>query len=120
MHGLVQPSHVLFALLIVLIQLAARTRSHFRHRVECVSEHRRPTQTMTPTVRRWIKYLLAVLFGNIIYFGASPHLPPAARDAAGHFGLATLVDLWFCLFAYGLIELGALIGSRLGPRPRDK
>ena len=75
---------------------------------------------MTPTVRRWIKYLLAVLLGNIIYFGAAPHLPPPARDAAGHLGLGTLVDLWFCLFAYGLIELGGFLGSRRRPKSDGK
>lgn len=75
---------------------------------------------MTPKVRRWMKYLLAVLLGNTMYFAASRHLPPPARDAAGHLGLGTLVDLWFCLFAYGLIELGALLRSRIGPKSDRK
>ena len=67
---------------------------------------------MTSSVRRWPRYLLAILLGNVLYFAVSPHLPPPARDAASHIGLGTLVDLWFCLFAYGLIELGAFLGAR--------
>ncbi|HEV2417201.1 MAG TPA: hypothetical protein VGX94_05320 [Terriglobia bacterium] len=53
---------------------------------------------------RWIKYLAAVIVGNILYFESTPLLPPAAR----HHRLVdwgTFVDLWFCLFVYGVIEL---------------
>ncbi len=67
---------------------------------------------MSPTTRRWPRYLLAILLGNALYFAVSPHLPPAARDAASHIGLGTLVDLWFCLFVYGLIELVAFLVVR--------
>ena len=72
---------------------------------------------MSLTTRRWLSYLLAILLGNALYFAVSPHLPPAARDAASHIGLGTLVDLWFCLFVYGLVELGAFLGARRGRKP---
>lgn len=54
--------------------------------------------------RWWIKYLAAVIVGNALYFKLAPHLPPGAR----HHNLldwGTFVDLWFCLFVYGVIEL---------------
>lgn len=75
---------------------------------------------MTSTVRRWLEYLVAILIGNFLYFTASRYLPPAARDAATHVGLGTLVDLWFCLFAYGLIELGRFLGTRLKRKSGDE
>lgn len=59
---------------------------------------------MATRYRRWIKYLAAVIGGNALYFKLEPHLPPGAR----HHTLldwGTFVDLWFCLFVYGVIEL---------------
>ncbi|HEV2491848.1 MAG TPA: hypothetical protein VG204_02115 [Terriglobia bacterium] len=70
---------------------------------------------MTPTLRRWPRYLFAILLGNVVYFAASSHLPPGARDAAGQIGLGTLVDFSFCVGVYGLIELGALLLGRGRP-----
>jgi uncharacterized membrane protein YraQ (UPF0718 family) len=64
---------------------------------------------MTRTTERWLKYLMAILLGNGLYFAASPHLPPAARHAAEGFNAGTLVDLWFCVAVYGLLELGAFL-----------
>ena len=60
---------------------------------------------------RWIKYLASVVLGNILYFKLCPFLPPAARH---HQVLdwGTLVDLWFCLFVYGNIELAIFLWSR--------
>lgn len=63
---------------------------------------------MRPKIRRWIKYLAAVVLGNGLYFGLLPWLPPGAR----HHQLidwGTFVDLWFCLFVYGVIELAAYL-----------
>jgi|GEM_PF-1874871 len=67
---------------------------------------------MTPSFRRWPRYLLAILLGNVAYFAASPHLPPAARDAAAQIGWGTLVDFGFCAGVYGLLELGVFLVSR--------
>ncbi len=67
---------------------------------------------MSQTTARWLKYLVAVLLGNALYFSLSRYLPPAARQAANGFNLGTLVDLWFCVAVYGLLELGALLRHR--------
>jgi len=65
---------------------------------------------MPLTREKWIKYLVAILLGNALYFALSPHLPPAARHAERTVGWGTVVDFWFCLLVYGLIELGTLLG----------
>ncbi|HVP43312.1 MAG TPA: hypothetical protein VMS96_07755 [Terriglobales bacterium] len=56
-------------------------------------------------LRNFWKSLVAVLAGNALYFLLMPQLPPAARHAPGRLDLGLAVDLWFCLVAYGLIEL---------------
>jgi H+/gluconate symporter-like permease len=54
----------------------------------------------------WIKYLVAIVLGQALYFFVvAPHLPPAARHERFQFDLGTVIDFWFCLFVYGLIEL---------------
>lgn len=66
---------------------------------------------MKATSRLWIKYLAAVILGNALYLMLSPYMPPGAR----HHKLVdwgTFVDLWFCLFVYGIIELLAFILRR--------
>lgn len=60
------------------------------------------------TRAKFIKYLVAILLGNALYFALSPHLPPAAQHHSSTIDLGTIVDFWFCLLVYGLIELGAL------------
>jgi len=62
---------------------------------------------MPPTRPNWLKFLIAVLLGNALYFAFSPHLPPAAQHQAWTVDLGTIVDFWFCLLVYGLLELGA-------------
>jgi hypothetical protein len=62
---------------------------------------------MPLTRAKWIKFLVAILLGNALYFVLSPHLPPAAQHRAWTVDLGTVVDFWFCLLVYGLIELGA-------------
>lgn len=66
---------------------------------------------MTRTHVRWIKYIVAVVGGNILYIWLSPHLPPGARHKR-LVDWGTFVDLWFCLFVYGIIELCAFILNR--------
>jgi hypothetical protein len=66
---------------------------------------------MTVRFSLWIKYLAAVALGNLLYLRLSPLLPPGAR----HHSLVdwgTFVDLWFCLFVYGVIELGIFLWRR--------
>lgn len=67
---------------------------------------------MRPVTRKWIKCLVAVLLGNALYFALYPHLPLTARHRSGRLDLGTVVDFWFCLLVYGLLELGAFLESR--------
>lgn len=69
---------------------------------------------MRPARAKWLKFLVAILLGNALYFAASPHLPPAAQHRSWEVDLGTVVDFWFCLLVYGVMELGAFLGSRSG------
>jgi hypothetical protein len=62
---------------------------------------------MPLTRAKWIKFLIAILLGNALYFALSPHLPPAAQHRSWAVDLGTVIDFWFCLLIYGLLELGA-------------
>lgn len=66
----------------------------------------------TPRAKRWIKYLVAIVIGNLIYFVLTPHLPPAARHHPYHADIGLFVDLWFCVAVYGLIELLLFLARR--------
>jgi hypothetical protein len=56
--------------------------------------------------RTFIKSLIAVLAGNIIYyFLLMPLLPPAGRHRPGHLDLGLIIDFWLCLVILGLLEL---------------
>ncbi len=75
---------------------------------------------MSRTAAKWIKYLLAIVLGNGLYFALNPHLPPPARYNASQFmSLGTVVDFWFCLLVYGLLELGRFLQSPRGSQDRD-
>ncbi len=60
---------------------------------------------MSTTSARWIKSLIAVVAGNTLYFSLAPHMPPAVRHEPFQLDVGVLVDFWFCLVVYGLIEL---------------
>ncbi len=75
---------------------------------------------MSSDVIRWIKFLIAILLGNALYFYLLPSLPPAARHKPFKVDLGTLVDLWLCLFMYGLIELGGFLRARIQKRDQKK
>ena len=76
---------------------------------------------MTPSRAQWIKFAAAILLGNALYFGLSSHFPPAAQHHAWSVDLGTVVDFWFCLLIYGLLELGAFLGrNRNGKNPPVK
>jgi len=63
---------------------------------------------------QWLKYLIAILLGNGLYFALNPFLPEAARHHPFKLDLGTVVDFWFCLLVYGLIELATLLTRRGG------
>ena len=68
-----------------------------------------------PSWKRWLRYLLAILLGNGLYFSLLPHLPPKARHQPFQLDIGLIVDFWLCLAVYGLMELGAL-GRKTGRR----
>jgi len=70
---------------------------------------------MLPTRTQLIKFLISILLGNALYFTLAPHLPPAALHQAWAVDLGTVVDFWFCLLVYGLLELGAFFRSHDTP-----
>lgn len=63
----------------------------------------------------WLSYLIIIVIGNVLYFAAMPHLPPAARHERFKFDLGTLVDFWFCLFVFGVFELFRYLRKRRKP-----
>ncbi len=61
---------------------------------------------MSPIVlRNFWKSLAAVVAGNAVYFLLMSHFPPAARHAPNHLDLGLIIDFWFCVAAYGVIDL---------------
>jgi hypothetical protein len=62
---------------------------------------------------KWKEYLAAIMLGNTTYFLLYPYLPSAAQHRS-LVDMGTLVDLWFCVVFYGLLELGLAIGRRMG------
>jgi hypothetical protein len=67
---------------------------------------------MKPLTVKWLKYLVAILLGQALYFYLNPYLPPAAQHHLYKLDLGTLVDFWFCLFVLGLLDLGAFLYKR--------
>lgn len=67
---------------------------------------------MSPTLKRWTKYLIAIVAGNVIYFSVESYLPSAAQHHPYHADLGMFVDLWICVVVYGLIELLILLAQR--------
>jgi ABC-type uncharacterized transport system permease subunit len=55
----------------------------------------------------FLKSLVAVVSGNVVYFFVlSPLLPVRAHHTPLHLDLGLVLDAWICLVMYGLIELG--------------
>ena len=64
-----------------------------------------PSMVSKPSVLiNFLQTLLAIILGNVVYFALIPSLPPVARHRPFHLDLGMIVDLWFCLVAYGLIR----------------
>jgi hypothetical protein len=59
-----------------------------------------------------LRFLIIIIIGNILYFLAMPHLPPAARHQGFKLDLGTVVDFWFCLVVFGAFELVRYLGKR--------
>jgi len=56
--------------------------------------------------RNFLKSLVAVVTGNLIYFFVlMPVLPRAAQHRPFQLDLGLILDFWICLVIYGLIEL---------------
>jgi hypothetical protein len=51
-----------------------------------------------------IQAFFAIVLGNVVYFLLSPSLPAMARHRPLQLDLGLIVDLWFCVVAYGLIR----------------
>ena len=66
---------------------------------------------------KWIKFIVSVVGGNLIYFSLAPHLPLAAQHHSWAVDLGTVVDFWFCLLIYGLLELGTFLRREHGRKP---
>ncbi len=60
------------------------------------------------TPRRWLEYLIAILFGNAIYyFSLFPHLPESLQHQGFEVDPGVLIDFLVCVAMYGLIRLGS-------------
>ncbi|MEJ2008467.1 MAG: hypothetical protein P8Z30_09995 [Acidobacteriota bacterium] len=68
---------------------------------------------MSPKAKRWIKYLIAIVVGNVIYFSLQPHFPPVIQHRPYHADLGMFVDLWFCVLVYGLLEFLTFVATRI-------
>lgn len=68
---------------------------------------------MSPRAKRWIKYLIAIVVGNVIYFSLESRLPPVAQHHPYHPDFGMFVDLWVCVVVYGLLELLVSLAKRL-------
>ncbi len=148
MEGLLQPTHLFFILLIVLIIFGpgklpdlgkgfgkGLTRAWLNYRGQW-SDLRgalfmakgvdpaigRDVGDMLPDEdvnrsRPWFLGLLAILIGNTLYFLSWPFLPAAARMGEGtSSAMPGLVDLWFCCFVFGVLNLPGLLRRRNKPK----
>jgi uncharacterized BrkB/YihY/UPF0761 family membrane protein len=51
------------------------------------------------------KWVAAVIAGNFVYFFLLYRwLPPEARHRRNQIDLGLVIDLWVCIFIYGLLE----------------
>ncbi len=70
---------------------------------------------MTQKTARFYKAVAAVLVGNLLYFWLMPFLPSEMHHRRFEFDLGTVVDAWFCLCVYGVIELLLFFHRRRNP-----
>ena len=66
-----------------------------------------------PPLSKWLRYLVAILLGNGLYFSLTPHLPPMAQHKPYHVDLGLLIDFWLCVLIYGALESASFLHRRL-------
>jgi TatA/E family protein of Tat protein translocase len=148
MGGLLQPVHLVFILLIVLILFGpGKLPEHGRGMGGMHSDLRgewssfrnalfmakgvdpgvgRDVGDMLPDeeARRsktWARMLLAILLGNLLYFVSSPLLPAAAvLNGEKVSALPALVDIWFCVLVFGVLSLIRPPGQRRNSKPTTR
>jgi zinc transporter ZupT len=75
----------------------------FSHWEKGCPERRSEKARPRPMVPNWMKMLLAVLLGNLIYFAAQPFLPESARHNLYELDPGLVVDFAICLGIYLLL-----------------
>jgi hypothetical protein len=58
-----------------------------------------------PAIWTFLRSLMAILLGNLIYFSIQPYLPQAARHQLYKIDLGLLIDFVICVGCYALIRL---------------
>ncbi len=53
---------------------------------------------------RLLRYLIAIIAGNAIYFAIEPHLPGFARHQLYTVDWGVILDFCLCLICYGVIR----------------
>jgi hypothetical protein len=53
---------------------------------------------------RLLRYLIAIVMGNAIYFGIMSHLPPRAQHQPFQIDWGLAVDFWICVACYGVVR----------------
>jgi len=117
MAGIFQPTHLIFILIIVLI-LFGPGKLPDREALRRTSLYqRRQWDNLLRASRSSTRFgflgLLAFLIGTALYLTIASFLPPAAQMGPGSSSsLPALVELWFCVFVFGVLNLPAVIRRR--------
>jgi len=148
MGGLLQPAHLFFILLIVLIlfgagklpelgqRFAQRMHTDLRGEWSGFRGALFMAKGVDPGVGRdvgdmlpdeearqsqtWARLLIAILLGNLLYFASSPILPAAAVfNGERVSALPALVDIWCCLLAFGVLSLARPSRKRPNSKPTN-
>jgi hypothetical protein len=69
----------------------------------------------------WSRMLLAILLGTLLYFVSSPLLPGGAvLNGETVSALPALVDIWFCLFVFGVLSLVRLLDRERNSKSKTR
>ena len=55
--------------------------------------------------RNWVRSLIAVVAGNVIYLAVERYLPLRAQHQLYQVDWGLAVDFWICLVCYGLVRM---------------